>query len=62
MSGAASTENAEATPPGLPDLAQVPESERDQKWVDHYYQRGVPQLTVRVPLSLPSCTGRSTLR
>jgi len=47
MSGAASTENAEATPPGLPDLALVPENERDQKWVDHYYQRGVPQLTVR---------------
>jgi putative OPT family oligopeptide transporter len=51
MSGAASTENDPreegATPPGLPDLALVPENERDQKWVDHYYQRGVPQLTVR---------------
>jgi uncharacterized oligopeptide transporter (OPT) family protein len=47
MSGAASTENAEATPPGLPDLAEVPEGQRDQKWLEHYYQRGVPQLTVR---------------
>jgi hypothetical protein len=47
MSAVTSTENAEATPPGLPDLAQIPEDERDAKWVEHYYQRGAPQLTVR---------------
>lgn len=48
MSGAASTEDVPATPPGLPDLAQAPESERDALWLKHYYAGdGTPQLTVR---------------
>ncbi len=47
MSAANASESTEATPAGLPDLSLVPEAERDQKWVDTYYQRGVPQLTGR---------------
>jgi uncharacterized oligopeptide transporter (OPT) family protein len=46
-----SSDDTAAATAGLPDLAQVPEDERDAKWVEHYYQRNAPQLTVRAVLT-----------
>ncbi len=53
MSAPTASEGSEAsaTPEGLPDLSLVDEDKRDAEWVKHYYQRGVPQLTVRAILT-----------
>jgi OPT family oligopeptide transporter len=43
-----SSSTGSGTPEGLPDLAQLPEEERDKAWLKHYYAGdGTPQLTIR---------------
>jgi OPT family oligopeptide transporter len=42
------TATSAAPPPGLPDLSQVPEEDRDRVWLEKYYAGdGTPQLTAR---------------
>jgi len=49
MSAPSSDAPTESTgaPPGLPNLAEAPEDQRDALWLKHYYQGDKPQLTWR---------------